>query len=232
MPIRFRCQHCGQLMSIATRKAGCDVPCPRCRQPTRVPDPFVSEKDPAEAVDDSAGTNVAASPPIESPAVKSPVPHSETQVTDAEESSEIRFRRRTAPMDEMDLTPMVDMTFLLLIFFMVTASFSQQKTLQVPPPDSDKKGATQSIEEIQEVQEASIRISIDSQNVIRVEDEVLGNPGGLAEILREKMRQELKSEAMVEIAPEAFHETVVRVVDACNEAGIQKIRLGARRDSR
>ena len=32
------------------------------------------------------------------------------------------------PEDELDMTPMVDVTFLLLIFFMVTASFTRSKS--------------------------------------------------------------------------------------------------------
>jgi len=32
MPIRFRCQHCQQLMGISRRKAGTEVRCPKCAQ--------------------------------------------------------------------------------------------------------------------------------------------------------------------------------------------------------
>ncbi|EMI41514.1 ExbD/TolR family protein [Rhodopirellula sp. SWK7] len=38
---------------------------------------------------------------------------------------------------DLDMTPMVDVTFLLLIFFMVTASFSMQKSIQIPRQTSD-----------------------------------------------------------------------------------------------
>ena len=37
MPIRFRCQHCHQLMGIARRKAGSEVQCPTCRHSVVVP---------------------------------------------------------------------------------------------------------------------------------------------------------------------------------------------------
>ena len=37
MPIRFRCVYCGQLLSIATRKAGMPVDCPKCSHPNSVP---------------------------------------------------------------------------------------------------------------------------------------------------------------------------------------------------
>lgn len=34
--------------------------------------------------------------------------------------------------DDLDMTPMVDVTFLLLVFFMVTAAFTLQKTIAMP----------------------------------------------------------------------------------------------------
>jgi biopolymer transport protein ExbD len=45
--------------------------------------------------------------------------------------------RRPFRDGELDMTPMVDVTFLLLIFFMVTASFSLQKSIQMPRQHSD-----------------------------------------------------------------------------------------------
>lgn len=45
--------------------------------------------------------------------------------------------RRKREHGELDMTPMVDVTFLLLIFFMVTASFSLQKSIRVPQQNSD-----------------------------------------------------------------------------------------------
>ena len=37
MPIRFRCEHCGQLLGIARRKAGTHVNCPSCFRDVLVP---------------------------------------------------------------------------------------------------------------------------------------------------------------------------------------------------
>jgi biopolymer transport protein ExbD len=47
-------------------------------------------------------------------------------------------KKEKIPEDELDMTPMVDVTFLLLIFFMVTASFSLQKSIEQPPPQTDE----------------------------------------------------------------------------------------------
>jgi phage FluMu protein Com len=37
MPIRFRCDYCGQLLSIAARKAGATIHCPKCQHDNTVP---------------------------------------------------------------------------------------------------------------------------------------------------------------------------------------------------
>lgn len=147
---------------------------------------------------------------------------------DNDDEPSFNFRRKANSDDELDMTPMVDMTFLLLIFFMVTATFSQQKTLQLPPPDPEKKGASRTMEIRDDVIEASLRVEIDAQNGVAIEEEKVSDLTGLAGLLREKMRSELKTEVVLSIDPKALHETVVRVVDACNEAGMQKIRIASR----
>lgn len=40
--------------------------------------------------------------------------------------------RRSSEDDEPDITPMIDMTFLLLIFFMVTSTMKPEGALQIP----------------------------------------------------------------------------------------------------
>jgi len=55
-----------------------------------------------------------------------------------EEEPPVSFgKKEKIPEDELDMTPMVDVTFLLLIFFMVTASFTLQKSIPQPPAASD-----------------------------------------------------------------------------------------------
>jgi biopolymer transport protein ExbD len=44
--------------------------------------------------------------------------------------------RRSTEDDEPDITPMIDMTFLLLIFFMVTSTMKPEGALKVPPAKS------------------------------------------------------------------------------------------------
>ena len=56
---------------------------------------------------------------------------------DEEVLEQVSFKKNELAKDDMDMSPMVDVTFLLLIFFMITASFSSEKVFEKPPPLSD-----------------------------------------------------------------------------------------------
>ena len=122
---------------------------------------------------------------------------------------------------------MVDVTFLLLIFFMVTASFSLQKTIEVPAPKQDQKGAAQSLT-IEELQSNTIFVKIDERNGIFVDEVPAGEPSKLADILTQARLTTLRTEVAIDAHPEALHETVVLVIDAATAAGMQKVRIVSR----
>ena len=143
---------------------------------------------------------------------------------DDEDEEDIFGGGRGGDDEEMDLTPMVDVTFLLLIFFMITASFSIQKTLEVPAPDPDEEGASTSIS-IQEMEETSVTVHIDSRNVMYVDDEPVADPTRLPDMLRASRMNEV----LITSHENALHEMVVKAIDAANEVQMQKIRLGITR---
>ncbi len=49
------------------------------------------------------------------------------------DSEPVKLRERPPLDDEMDITPMIDMVFLLLIFFILTSKMTGEKTYPVPP---------------------------------------------------------------------------------------------------
>jgi len=123
---------------------------------------------------------------------------------------------------------MVDVTFQLLIFFMVTASFALQKSIEVPTPDPDKKGASQQLQILEDMEGTSIRVQIDASNTIFVDDDAVADPTRLTEVLKDKMRKEQKTEILISAHAAALHRSVISVIDAANSVGMQKIRLLSR----
>ncbi len=137
------------------------------------------------------------------------------------------FQRARYFADDLDLTPMVDVTFLLLIFFMITASFSMQKTIHLPAPSPDQKGASQSLS-LEELEDDTVFVRIDQENQITVEDEPVADRKQLAEVLSQARLSTQRNEVAIDAHPDALHESVVLAIDAANEAGMQRIRLVSR----
>ncbi len=142
-----------------------------------------------------------------------------------DEEEEFTFTREKGELEDMDLTPMVDVTFLLLIFFMITASFSSTKTIETPAPDPDKKGA-QTLQNMEELEMTSIMVRIDAEDNIFVDDDPV-DPLELENILGDKLRAEQKNEVIIKADPKCRHEAFVKVFDSATGAGMQKIRLAS-----
>jgi biopolymer transport protein ExbD len=227
MPIQYRCPHCDQLLSIATRMAGRTVNCPTCATPTLVPlaPAFEPIRPPAE-LPPPAPEQAAAPPPMEEP---EPPDFEEEQAPAAASGDDggFKIRRAQTMFDDMDLTPMVDVTFLLLIFFMITASFSLQKTIDFPPPNSDQKGATQSLS-LEDLQDNTVFVRIDEHNAIFIDDEPVADRTRLKDVLTDARLTTLRNEVAIDAHAETLHEAVVAVIDAATAAGMQRIRLVSR----
>ncbi len=138
--------------------------------------------------------------------------------------------RRSTGKDEMDLTPMVDVTFLLLIFFMITAAFALQKALEVPPVSKDEASATHTVDELEE---DSIVVRVDEDNVFWIGapkwDEEQRTPS-VPEMLA-KVREARgaggtgPTKLLVQANGDSRHEFVVAALDAGSGAGMEEIRL-------
>lgn len=154
------------------------------------------------------------------------------QADDDEESDEDAFalHRPEAVDDGLDMTPMVDVTFLLLIFFMITASFSLQKSMQTEAPEPDEEGAAQTVT-VQDIEEASVIVAIDAEDNITVDDEPVSGLGQLVDVLTAKMFAESppRNDMLIEADYRATHGMVVAVTDAGMEAGMQNIRRVSRK---
>jgi biopolymer transport protein ExbD len=222
-------------MSISSRKAGTLVQCPTCGNETLVPleDIFQREAPKQSPADDDVVPPETVATPTEfieeSPLLAER--HLGISTTDDVDESDVpamTLRRRSRTEDDMDLTPMVDVTFQLLIFFMVTASFALQKSIDVPTPDPDKKGASQQLQILEDLEGSSIRVQIDAANAIMIDEEPLGDLARLPEALKDKMRKEQKTEILISAHAQSLHRSVIAVVDAANGVGMQKIRLVSR----
>ncbi|HUG17975.1 MAG TPA: biopolymer transporter ExbD [Planctomycetaceae bacterium] len=250
MPILFRCPSCNQKLSITRKRAGTMIACPKCKEQTLVPtlDEIeaaatrisAEEVDP-EAAEESFSDDFAAEAEN---GFRSPEPVFETarqtewkpradashddDDDDDDDEPDFAIRKAQTEFEEMDLTPMVDVTFLLLIFFMITASFSLQKVIPTPVPDPNESSASQPIQQQEDILDKSIMIEIDNDNKIRLDDEPIPDENMFPDRLQQAMSKDKKSEILVTVADKALQGTVVFVLDTANELNVSKIRLAAK----
>ena len=240
MPIRFRCPSCQQVLSVTNRKAGQEVRCPSCQSTLKVPKATADvelEPDPVAApvAAEVAGPEPAEPSPEAIPGTTGAPMHSLAgafavgqSTATGEDEEEFALRRPQTEFEDMDLTPMVDVTFLLLIFFMITASFSLQKAISFPPPNADEQGAAAEPKELEDFQDQSVIVEIHEDNSISIDYDKIPLDADLPELLKQKMVSDGKTEMLIDAHERAMHETVVRVVDAGNDVQMQRIRLGSR----
>jgi biopolymer transport protein ExbD len=154
-----------------------------------------------------------------------PISYTVDPLDDDDDEEALVMGRLERKSDELDLIPMVDCVFLLLVFYMITASYALQKTIEMGKPAAEKKGAMQSVQSIDDTAQSSVVVQIDARNRISVDDVPLDSMAGLPDRLRAKMNGEQKSQLVIEADPRALHETIVAVVDAAHELQFQHVRM-------
>lgn len=129
--------------------------------------------------------------------------------------------RRRPEFEEMDLTPMVDVTFLLLIFFMITAAFDLQKAFNVAAARSEDSADNVIVEDTDQV---AVTVEIASNNTVFVEDKLGQTLDELTNMLTAAREGNEDMELHIRIDPASHHEMRIRVNDAGTRAGFTRIR--------
>ena len=121
-------------------------------------------------------------------------------------------RRHKAGADEaeVDMTPMLDIVFIMLIFFIVTATFVNERGLDVTRPDSDEPPP--------QTQSVTILISISEAGVISMEGRDIDLRAVRANVER-LIAENPDSSVVVQADPESESNLLVGVMDQARLAG-------------
>lgn len=119
--------------------------------------------------------------------------------------------------DDMDMTPMVDVTFLLLIFFMVTASFTLQKSMDLPTKTQDEPSPNV-VEDFEDNPEyVSVFVSPYNEYRVRTSEydwEDAPNQHELRVRLTDALQAQSKPEKLLIMAhADCFHDKVIQAMD-------------------
>ncbi|WP_298612184.1 biopolymer transporter ExbD [uncultured Thiothrix sp.] len=128
----------------------------------------------------------------------------------------MKFRTRETSNVDIDLTSMVDVVFLLLIFFMVTTTFNHNSALKIALPTASKNPETQNLQN-------KIELLIDSQGRYYVNGrEVLNTqPETLFQAMTEVLNTAQGTPALVISADaNANYQAVVTAMDIAGRLGL------------
>jgi biopolymer transport protein ExbD len=128
-------------------------------------------------------------------------------------------RRRAAESEdsEVNLTPMLDVVFIMLIFFIVTASFVKESGIDISRPDA----ATAERKE-----KGNILVAITSKNQIWVDRRQV-DPRALRANIERLHAENPHGSLIIQADEESKNKLLVQVMDAARLAGVKSVSLAA-----
>jgi biopolymer transport protein ExbD len=128
------------------------------------------------------------------------------------------------PPEEVDLniTPLIDVVFLLLIFFMVSTTFDHESEVNITLPKASK--------EIAQAKPDAINVAIDSQSRIYINEKELLNSqiSTIKEVLYDISADLKDAPIIISADEETPYQMVIRIMDAARQLGLVKITFATR----
>lgn len=132
--------------------------------------------------------------------------------------------KRTQPEDSgINLTPLIDVVFLLLIFFMVSTSFTKETHLALEIPQAVGAPTSDALVPLDIVVEADGAIAINGRALINSSVDAI--KAGIQEL----SSGDTTLPVTLTADAKAAHEHVVKVMDAVGQLGFAKLSITTRR---
>ena len=122
-----------------------------------------------------------------------------------------------AEEEEINITPMLDVVFILLIFFIVTANFIKEPGLEVNRPDSETAEPTEN---------AAILIAVGNAGEIYMDGRRIDKRQVKANVVR-LLAENPQGSVVIQADEKATADTIMAVMDAAREAGVYNISLAS-----
>jgi len=132
----------------------------------------------------------------------------------------IKKRRNKDNSGNIDIAPMMDMVFILLIFFIVTSSFVRETGIDVNKPKASSA---------QELARESILIGISREGTIHINESQV-DLRALRSILQQMVAEKPERAAVIVADRDAPSGKIVDVLDVCNLARVKKVSIAANKE--
>lgn len=117
----------------------------------------------------------------------------------------------------INVTPLVDITLVLLIVFMVTAKLVVSQAMPLDLPKAASAGETQTM----------LTVTIDAAGVLRANDQVIAQDAQLRALAAGELSRTPDLRAVLSASSRVEHGQVMHVLDVLRGVGISKVAFGA-----
>ena len=128
----------------------------------------------------------------------------------------MRFRERREESPTVDLTPLIDVVFLLLIFFMVSTTFVNRSGLDLQLPEAQSRTASPP--------EDPIRIAVGADGGYTVNGKEV-SAKRLQAVLTKQAEGREDPQVVVAADRDARHGAVTRAMDSASQAGLSRFAI-------
>jgi biopolymer transport protein ExbD len=113
----------------------------------------------------------------------------------------------------LNITPLVDVTLILIIFFVITSTFLEQPGIKLELPKAQTT-------DLQRIEKAVIIVSKDSKIFFRNKEISLQE---LPPILKDAMAESIDKSLIVSADKEVHHGLIVSIMDIARQSGVEKL---------
>jgi biopolymer transport protein ExbD len=138
----------------------------------------------------------------------------------------VNFRPTRQQRPDINLTPLIDVVFLLLIFFMVSTTFRQETQIRVELPQA-------SAEPAEALERKVLDITLDRDGWFYVDQEQVADrkPTTLKRALARAMGDNTGLPVVIRADANTPHQAVITAMDAASQLGLVRITFATRRPS-
>ena len=130
---------------------------------------------------------------------------------------EFNMPRRKQKDMGIEMGPLMDIVFILLIFFVVTSSFTRETGVDVTKPQAQSAS---------QLEKENLLIAITREGTIHMNERQV-DLASLQDILKQSLAKAPDREAVVIADKGSETGVLVQVIDMCNLAGVKKVSIAA-----
>lgn len=133
----------------------------------------------------------------------------------------MRFRRKQPEEVSVNLTPLIDVVFLLLIFFMVSTTFTKETHLQIDLPEASADEEAGSVEP----QTVDLVIDIDGQYSVNGQSLINSQPETLRRAIIDQIADNRELPFIISADAKTPHQAVVTAMDVAGQLGFASLSI-------